>query len=86
MSKRSANSTARLLAPGCKGDLNVIDLGRLRLDAPEVSYDLPSGGRRLVQRASGYRATVVAGNVVYRDGEATGSLPGRLVRGPRPLR
>ena len=75
-----------LLAPGCKGDLNVIDLGRLSLDAPEVSYDLPSGGRRLVQRASGYRATVVAGNVVYRDGEATGSLPGRLVRGPRPLR
>jgi N-acyl-D-aspartate/D-glutamate deacylase len=51
--------------------------------APEVTYDLPAGGRRLVQRAEGYRATVVSGVVAYRDGEATGSLPGRLVRGPQ---
>lgn len=73
-----------LIAPGCKADLNVIDFDRLRLMAPEVTYDLPAGGRRLVQRAEGYRATVVSGAVAYRDGEATGSLPGRLVRGPRP--
>jgi N-acyl-D-aspartate/D-glutamate deacylase len=44
-------------------------------------YDLPSGGRRLVQRADGYVATIVSGVPVYRDGEATGALPGRLVRG-----
>jgi N-acyl-D-aspartate/D-glutamate deacylase len=71
-----------LLAPGYKADLNVVDLDRLTLNAPEVAYDLPTGGRRLVQRADGYRATVVSGSVVYRDGEATGNLAGRLVRGP----
>jgi len=49
------------------------------------SDDLPRGGRRLVQRAEGYCATVVSGTVVYRDGEPTGSLPGRLVRGPQAL-
>jgi len=72
-----------LLAPGYKGDINVVDLDRLQLRAPEVTYDLPAGGRRLVQRASGYAATIVNGTVVYRDGTATGALPGRLVRGPR---
>jgi len=73
-----------LLAPGYKADLNVLDLDRLRLHAPEVTYDLPAGGRRLVQRAEGFRATIVSGTVAYREGEATGSLPGRLVRGPQP--
>jgi N-acyl-D-aspartate/D-glutamate deacylase len=48
-----------------------------------VAYDLPSGGRRLVQRARGYVATIVAGEITYRDGEPTGALPGRLVRGAR---
>jgi N-acyl-D-amino-acid deacylase len=72
-----------LLAPGYKADLNIIDFERLRLRAPEVTYDLPAGGRRLVQKAEGYVATVVSGHVVYRDGEHTGSLPGRLVRGPQ---
>ncbi|MCG6873606.1 MAG: amidohydrolase family protein [Betaproteobacteria bacterium] len=72
-----------LIAPGCKADLNVLHFDRLRLMAPEVTYDLPAGGRRLVQRSGGYRATVVSGVVAYRDGEATGSLPGRLVRGPQ---
>ena len=72
-----------LVAPGYKADLNLFDLERLHLHAPEIAYDLPSGGRRLVQRADGYRATIVSGSVVYRDGQATGALPGRLVRGPQ---
>ena len=68
-----------MLAPGYKADLNVIDLDVLRLHPPEVVYDLPTGGRRLLQRAEGYAATIVSGTVVYRNGEATGALPGRLV-------
>jgi N-acyl-D-aspartate/D-glutamate deacylase len=70
-----------VLAPGRKADINVIDYDRLRLHAPEVRHDLPAGGRRLVQRADGYAATIVSGRVTYRDGEPTGELPGRLVRG-----
>lgn len=72
-----------LLQPGYRADVNVIDFDHLHLHAPEVTYDLPSGGRRLVQRAEGYAATIVRGEIVYQDGEATGTLPGRLVRGPR---
>ena len=53
----------------------------MRLRAPEVAYDLPAGGRRLIQRADGYVATIVAGQVTYRGGEPTGALPGRLLRG-----
>jgi N-acyl-D-aspartate/D-glutamate deacylase len=70
-----------VVAPGHRADLNVIDYDRLALHAPKVSYDLPAGGRRLVQRAEGYVATLVAGEVTYRNGEATDALPGRLVRG-----
>ena len=70
-----------LLQPGYKADLNVIDHARLALHCPEPVHDLPGGGRRLVQRADGYVATVVSGALVYREGEATGALPGRLVRG-----
>ena len=73
-----------ILAPGFKADLNVFDIDRLHLHAPEVTHDLPSGGRRLVQRADGYAATIVSGTVVQRDGTPTGALPGRLVRGPQP--
>ncbi len=73
-----------LLAAGRKADINVIDYDRLQLHAPEVRYDLPAGGRRLVQRTDGYTATLVAGVPVYREGEATGALPGRLVRGAAP--
>ena len=69
------------LARGLKADVNVIDHDRLTLHAPEVRYDLPAGGRRLVQRADGYDATIVSGAVTYRHGEATSALPGRLVRG-----
>ena len=64
-----------------KADLNVIDHGRLRLHAPHVVYDLPAGGRRLMQGADGYVATILSGAVVSREGVATGNLPGRLVRG-----
>jgi N-acyl-D-aspartate/D-glutamate deacylase len=70
-----------LLAPGQRADINLIDLAALALLPPEVAHDLPAGGRRLLQRAAGYRATLVAGQITYRDGEATGLLPGRLLRG-----
>jgi N-acyl-D-aspartate/D-glutamate deacylase len=70
-----------LVSPGLKADLNVIDFDRLNVHAPEVLYDLPSGGRRLVQRTEGYEATILSGVPVYRNGQATGALPGRLVRG-----
>lgn len=72
-----------LIAPGKKADLNVIDYEKLGIGAPEVLYDLPAGGKRMVQRTTGYAATIVAGEPVYRNGEATGALPGRLVRGAR---
>jgi N-acyl-D-aspartate/D-glutamate deacylase len=70
-----------LVAAGHKADLNVIDFERLRLHPPEVTYDLPGGARRLVQRAEGYVATILSGRIIYRNGEHTGELPGRLVRG-----
>lgn len=72
-----------LVRAGYKADLNVIDLDRLHLYAPHVTYDLPTGGRRLSQRADGYEATIVSGVVTYRHGRSTGALPGRLVRGAR---
>ena len=68
---------------GAKADINVIDYARLKLHAPTVAYDLPSNGRRLMQKTDGYTATIVSGEVVSRDGTATGKLPGRLVRGPK---
>lgn len=70
--------------PGYRADLNVIDFDRLQADHPEVLYDLPTGGRRLMQTATGYVATVVAGEVIVEDGRHTGALPGRLVRGAQP--
>ena len=70
-----------LIAPGYRADLNVIDHAGMKLHAPQVAYDLPAGGRRLIQRADGYVATIVAGEITYRDGQPTGALPGRLVRG-----
>jgi len=71
------------IAPGMKADLNVINMDKLGLDAPVMAYDLPAGGKRLLQRARGYAACVVSGQVVSVDGEHTGALPGRLVRGPQ---
>ncbi len=72
-----------VLASGYRADLNVIDLDSLRLRRPEVHNDLPGGGRRLLQRAEGYRHTFVRGLETYADGIDTGELPGRLIRGPQ---
>ena len=69
------------LAPGQRADINIIDFAALDLLPPEVVYDLPTGGRRLLQRARGYRHTFVAGTEVLRDDELTGQTPGRLIRG-----
>ena len=73
-----------IVAHGYRADLNVIDLDALSLEPPEMVHDLPAGGRRLVQRANGYAATVCAGVPVRIDDEATGDRPGRLVRGAQP--
>ena len=72
-----------VLAAGRRADINVIDFDRLACAPPVMAYDLPAGGKRLLQGARGYRATIVAGSVTYRDGEPTGALPGRLVRAGR---
>ena len=70
-----------VLVPGKRADINVIDLDGLRLYAPEMVFDLPAGGRRLVQHVDGYKATLCAGAVTFTDGEPTGARPGSLVRG-----
>jgi N-acyl-D-aspartate/D-glutamate deacylase len=75
-----------LIQPGMKADLNVIDFARLQLRRPYIVHDLPARGRRLMQKAEGYVATIVNGVVTYREGEPTGALPGRLVRGAQPRR
>jgi N-acyl-D-aspartate/D-glutamate deacylase len=72
-----------VIAPGMKADLNLIDLPALEILAPEMVFDLPAQGRRLIQRARGYRATIVSGVVTFQDGEATGEMPGKLIRGPQ---
>ncbi|MDP1627223.1 amidohydrolase family protein [Parvibaculum sp.] len=89
--RMQTHDTARLyglndrgvVAPGMKADLNVIDLDKLRILAPEMVFDLPAEGRRMIQRAEGYRATIVNGAVTFENGEATGEMPGRLIRGPQ---
>jgi N-acyl-D-aspartate/D-glutamate deacylase len=90
--QRQTRDTARtvglldrgVLAPGYRADINVIDFDALGLRRPEIRHDLPAGGRRLVQEATGYVATIAAGQVTYEHGQATGPLPGRLIRGARP--
>jgi N-acyl-D-aspartate/D-glutamate deacylase len=72
-----------VVAPGYLADLNVIDFDGLGCRPPHLVHDLPAGGRRLMQEAIGYRMTVKAGTVTFEDGESTGALPGRLVRGTR---
>jgi N-acyl-D-aspartate/D-glutamate deacylase len=71
------------LEPGQRADVNVIDHDRLNLRTPELVHDLPAGGRRLIQAADGYVATIVKGEITRRDGVDTGARPGRLVRGRR---
>ena len=70
-----------LLAPGYKTNNNENKYDRLHLHPPKVHYDLPVGGRRLMQEVDGYDATIVAGQVTRRGGQATGARPGRLIRG-----
>lgn len=72
-----------ILAPGYRADINVIDFDNLALRRPQIRHDLPAGGRRFLQRADGYLHTLVAGVETYRDGEPTGTRPGRLIRGPQ---
>ena len=70
-----------VIAPGYRADLNVIDYDSLGLEDPQMVYDLPGGGRRLIQRAHGYIATICKGEVTYEHGVHTGAMPGRLIRG-----
>jgi N-acyl-D-aspartate/D-glutamate deacylase len=72
-----------LIAPGMKADINVIDFDSLGFDMPQMAYDLPASGRRLVQTAHGYVATFVSGVQTVADDAFTGELPGKLIRGPR---
>lgn len=72
-----------MIAPGLKADFNVLDMEALRLEVPRMVYDLPAGGRRLIQGASGCDATVVSGVVTRRKGIDTGARPGGLIRGVR---
>ena len=70
-----------VLAPGLLGDVNVIDMETIAAHPPEIVHDLPAGGRRLMQTASGYKYTVKTGTVTFENGAHTGALPGALVRG-----
>ena len=90
--KKLTSDTARLygmhdrgvIAPGMKADLNLIDYEALKLRKPEMVYDLPANGKRLIQKADGYRYTICSGEITYENGEPTGNMPGRLVRGAQP--
>jgi N-acyl-D-aspartate/D-glutamate deacylase len=89
--KRQCLDTARLygledrgvIAPGYLADLNVIDMDRLKLGKPWLAFDLPAGGKRLLQKAEGYVCTIKNGRVTFREGEWTGEAPGGLIRGPQ---
>lgn len=89
--KRQCNDTARLyglddrgvIAPGYLADLNVIDMNALKLGKPWLAFDLPAGGKRLLQKADGYVATIKNGTVTFRHGKWTGATPGGLIRGPQ---
>jgi len=72
-----------VIAPGYRADINLIDIATLQLGQPHLVHDLPAGAPRLVQKARGYVATFVRGEVVMREGEETGARPGRLIRGPQ---
>jgi N-acyl-D-aspartate/D-glutamate deacylase len=70
-----------VIAPGYRADLNLIDFDHLALEDPQMVYDLPAGGKRLIQGSKGYLATICAGEVTFENGEPTGAMPGRLIRG-----
>jgi N-acyl-D-amino-acid deacylase len=71
------------LVPGLRADVNLIDFDGLQVQKPELVHDMPAGGRRFVQRVTGYEATIVAGAPIFERGEHTGAMPGRLVRAGR---
>lgn len=89
--KRQCHDTARLyglddrgvIAPGTLADINVIDMDALKLGKPWLAFDLPAGGKRLLQKADGYVCTIKSGEVTFRDGVWTGAVPGGLIRGPQ---
>ena len=91
MVKKQSHDTAQLygltdrgvIAEGKKADINIIDMDRIAIGRPAMAYDLPAGGKRLLQSATGYTHTILSGEVVRRDGVDTGARPGRLVRGTR---
>ena len=70
-----------VIAKGYKADLNLIDFEALEIKPPQMVYDLPAEGKRLIQKAEGYLATICNGEVTFENGESTGALPGRLFRG-----
>lgn len=72
-----------LIRGGLKADLNIIDFDNMRLHPPHMVNDLPANGRRLMQTADGYLATVIAGVISWRNGQVTGAMPGKLIRGPQ---
>ena len=71
-----------LIKEGMRADMNLVDFDNLNLCVPEMVFDLPASGRRLIQKATGYHATFVGGKMTFENGEPTGLLPGRLIRGP----
>jgi N-acyl-D-amino-acid deacylase len=89
--KRQCHDTARLyglndrgvLAPGYLADVNVIDMDALKLGKPWLAFDLPAGGKRLLQKAEGYVCTIKSGQVTFRDGVMQGPTPGGVIRGPQ---
>ena len=66
---------------GMIADINIIDFEKLNVSLPKMIFDLPKGGKRLVQESFGYLATIKSGEVVYENGQATGTLPGQVIRG-----
>jgi N-acyl-D-aspartate/D-glutamate deacylase len=72
-----------LIAPGYLADINVVDMDRIRLGKPWLAFDLPAGGKRLLQKADGYDATIKSGVVTFRGGEGQGAYPGTVIRGPQ---
>ncbi len=91
--KRQCHDTARLyglddrgvLAPGYLADINVIDMDTIALGKPWLAFDLPAGGKRLLQKAVGYVVTIKSGEVTFRQGTMTGAFPGGLIRGPQTV-
>lgn len=75
-----------VLAVGMKADINLIDFEKLHIHEPVLSYDLPANGKRFLQKIDGYCMTICSGEVIYRNGEPTGALPGRLIRGGQTTR